>query len=160
MVSTQWSQQQQQEILRNFMAALHFGRDTAENSSEMLKCFLALLAGATPSILRREHEREPALWGGQGIRGGAALRENSYSEQRSGSKWLTCLTAKTELLPRCQVSACRPVLSSTTYLYSYTPPAGKLIAACHLSPSVHFSSGPSTIIQEPVAAIIHRLVPS
>ena len=52
-----------------------------------------------------------------------------------------------------------PVLSSTTYLYSYTPPAGKLIAACHLSPSVHFNSGPSTIIQEPVAAIINQLVP-
>jgi hypothetical protein len=59
--------------------------------------------------------------------------------------------ARTELLPRCQARAWRlpgPPATST-YLYSYTPPAGRGRSTRHRSPGVQSISGPFASTQEP-----------
>jgi hypothetical protein len=59
--------------------------------------------------------------------------------------------ARTELLPRCQARAWRlPAPPATsTYLYSYTPPAGSDRPTRHRSPGVQSISGPFASTQEP-----------
>lgn len=70
----------------------------------------------------------------------------SYTSTRSSSG----LIANTQLLPRCQLMACCPSLDRMTYLYSYTPLAGKSTLTCHRSPSDHWSSGACCSTQLPV----------